>query len=104
MCKIAAPPPPCSPSSRPQTATLLAVKDAVIRQTNVTRNEGHSPLLRLRGDPNLNTRVLLGFDASGINLAQVKSAIIEMTIAGNDALWGNFGGTLDAFPISTDFA
>ena len=65
------------------TIIVPASKDTLIRQSNLTRNEGQSPWLRLRGGVGTTTRLLLGFDLSGINLSEVKSAILEMTIAGS---------------------
>ncbi len=89
----------------PTNSTIIvpASKDALIREFNVNRNEGHSPLLRSKGEVGTTTRLLLGFDLSGIDLNQVKSAVLEMTIAATDQRWSPFGRTIDAHPLVTDF-
>jgi len=86
------------------TIVVPAGKDTLVRQSNLNRNEGQSPWLRLKGGTGTATRLLLGFDLSGINLSDVKSAILEMTIAGSDQQWDDFGRTIDAHPLVTDFA
>ncbi|MBK7593163.1 MAG: hypothetical protein IPI27_18445 [Betaproteobacteria bacterium] len=70
---------------------------------NPTRNEGQSPWLRLKGGVGTTTRLVLGFDLSGINLNDVKSAILKMTIAGTDQQWDVFGRTIDAHALVADF-
>lgn len=86
------------------TTTLLpATKDTLVRQSNATRNEGQSPWLRLKGGVGTTTRLVLGFDLSGINLGDVKSAILEMTIAGTDQQWDVFGRTIEAHALVADF-
>jgi hypothetical protein len=86
------------------TIIVPASKDTLVRQSNLTRNEGQSPWLRLKGGVGTATRLLLGFDLSGINLSDLKSAILEMTIAGSDQEWEDFGRTIDAHPLFADFA
>ncbi|MBK8689037.1 MAG: hypothetical protein IPN24_11540 [Betaproteobacteria bacterium] len=64
---------------------------------------GQSPWLRLKGGVGTTTRLVLGFDLSGINLGDVKSAILEMTIAGTDQQWDVFGRTIEAHALVADF-
>jgi hypothetical protein len=90
----------------PTNPTLIvpASKDTLLRQGNVTRNNGQSPLLRLKGGAGTTNRLLLGFDLSGVAVDQVKSAVLEMTIADSDQQWGIFGRTIDVHPLLADFA
>lgn len=89
----------------PTNATVVvpAWKDALIRQSATNRNEGWSPLLRLKGGTSPGTRLLLAFDLSGIVVANVKSAVLELRIADSDASWGIFGRTIDVHALDVDF-
>jgi hypothetical protein len=92
----------CNPPL-PATTFVYAAKDALLRQSNVTRNEGASPLLRIRAGAGTHSRAVVGFDLSGLDLGTVKAATLEMTIGGNDGAWPAFGATLEAYGIAKDF-
>jgi Zn-dependent metalloprotease len=95
--------PDCVMPASPRTLTFIANKDTLIRQHDPTRNEGKSPLLRLRGEAGRNTRVLVGFDLAAVDVSQVKSAMLEMRVAAVDQTWPNMGAPVDAYPMSLDF-
>ena len=81
----------------------VVAKDSFVRQALINRNDGAGLRLRLQGLPGQKTRPVVGFDLAGIDLANVKSAVLQMTIASNDQQWGRFGRPVDAHPISTVF-
>ena len=85
------------------TTVVAAAKDTLVRQSALNRNEGQSPMLRLKGGTGAATRLLFGFDLAGIDLNNVKAAVLELTIVGTDDGWDTFGRTVDAHPLLTDF-
>ncbi len=92
----------CMPPANPKVV-LPAVRDSYIREASRNRNDGAGLRLRLRGIQGSQTRVVLGFDIGGIDVDNVKSAVIELTIADSDERWGTYGRAIDIHPLSVDF-
>lgn len=81
---------------------LLSRKDSFLRDGADNTNEGANPLLRLQAAGH--NRVIVAFDLSGIDLAQVTSATLILTIVENADNWGrNNDRTVEAHPLLVDF-
>jgi len=93
----------CIPTAHPKVV-LQAVRDNYLREEYKNRNDGAGLRLRLRGLQGAQTRVALGFDIGSIDPDNVKSAVIELTIAASDDRWGTYGRPIDIHPLSVDFA
>jgi hypothetical protein len=92
---------PSSPPPTPDTI-LTSVKDSFLREGNADRNEGANPTIRVQA--NGHNRAVVAFDLTGINLAEVTSATLVLTIADNMNNWGSSGRTVDAHRLMSDFA
>jgi hypothetical protein len=94
----------CLPPGNAQLLIPVA-KDSLLREVSPNRNEGASPLLRLKGvdADHTKTRIVLAFDLTGLDLGTVKSAVLEMVVAGGDNLWDIHGRTIDVHPLTIDF-
>lgn len=88
-----------------ETIVVPVAKDSLLREVSPNRNEGASPILRLRGtstDAN-KTRIALAFDLSSVDIGRVRSAVLELVVANSDDLWDIHGRTVDVHPLSVDF-
>jgi Zn-dependent metalloprotease len=94
----------CTPPSNARIDIVVS-KDSLLREVSPNRNEGASPLLRLKGvdADHTKTRAVLAFDLSGINAAMVKSVVLELVVAASDDQWSIHGRTLDVHPLAVDF-
>ena len=86
---------------RLEDVTASTNDDSTLRPGNQNRNEGANPLLHL-GE---SRRLVVGFDLGAINIAQVASAELILTINDDDppGNWGSSGRTVDAHGLLDDF-
>lgn len=92
----------CTPT---HTKTIIRYpsKDSFIEQAAANINQGRHTRLKVSGQPNQETRTVLGFNLHGIAIKKVKSAILELSIASSDNQWDTYGHTVDIHPLHTDF-
>lgn len=88
-----------------ETFFVPVIKDSLLREVSPDRNEGASPILRLKGtsaDQN-KTRIALAFDLTAVDIARVRSAVLEMVVANSDDGWDIHGRSVDVHPLAVDF-
>lgn len=89
----------CAPPTNTKIE-VLAIKDASVRQDGPNTNDGNSPRLRLMGLEGKKRRVLVGLPTElGVDADNVKSAVLELTIAESNQDWSRFGRAVDAHPV-----
>jgi hypothetical protein len=71
----------------PATITLLASKDSYLRSGGDNTNEGANTALRLAASGN--NRAVIDFDLPNINLSELVSATLVLTIEDNTDNWGS---------------
>ena len=81
---------------------LNSTKDSTLQHRNPHQNEGISPYLTLEKIQGKATRSAVAFDLSDVNLIDLTSATLRLTVDPSQGVngWGN-GDTISALPLST---
>ena len=89
-------------SSKPDEVHLSVQKDSTLQLRNPHQNEGASPYLTLEKIQGKATRSAVAFDLSDVNLTDLTSATLRLTVDPSQGVngWGN-GDTISALPLST---